>query len=436
MRYEPLPAKFHIANRAKLAQAIGPQAVAIIDTADVLSRPGDFEYPFRPDSDFYYLTGIDEPQSVLLLMPGHTNEKLREILFIHKTDEFHELWEGKRLSQDEAKSRSGVEAVMWLEELDGLLERALSQYQTVYLNNHPSVAPGPLNPSGRRALQLRRQLPTHQLKSATSLLGEFRTVKAPAEVAQIRRAISLTGKGLSRAWAVLKPGVPEYALEAELTAEFMRGGATGSGFSAIVAAGKNAATIHHHTGTSKVAPGELVLFDVGAEAGYYAADISRTVPVDGKFTPRQRAVYQAVLRAQSAGIAHHRPGTTILEIDEVMRKVLLEEVVKLGLVTAAAAAGPDAQQQLRQYYPHISHHLGLGVHDTGSPNIKLAPGMVVTCEPGLYLPEESLGVRLEDVILITDSGHEVLSSGIPSDPDHIEELLLRYRTSQTKRSRA
>ena len=198
-------------------------------------------------------------------------------------------------------------------------------------------------------------------------------------------------------------------------------------FSSIVATGKNATVIHSESGATQIQPSEMVLYDVGAETGYYSADISRVVPASGRFAPRQRQLYEAVYRVQQAGISLHKPGATILEIDNAMRKALAAELVKLKVLTPSQAKGKDAERHLRKYYSHISHHLGLDVHDTGSARDKFVPGMVVTCEPGLYLAEEGLGVRLEDDILITKTGHEVLSKAIPSAPDDIERLIQGYR---------
>ncbi len=425
MRYQPLPPEFHAANRQKLAQSIGPEAIAIIDTADVLRRRGDFEYPFRPDSNFYYLTGIDEPEAVLLLAPGHPNEHLREILFLRETDDTMALWTGPRLSKKAAAERSGVQAVLDLNELKNILKHLTRQFHTIYVNADAAPEPGPLGPAARRASFLRQQLPEHKLKSCLDFLGNQRTIKAPAEIAQIRQAIEMTRSGLEKAYATLGPNLPEYDLSAELLAEFTRRGATGPAFSSIVAAGKNATIIHATPGDSLVQKNDLVLFDTAAEAGYYAADISRTVPASGHFTPRQRAVYEAVYRAQQIGIALHKPGATILSIDAAMRKHLIKELVALQLITPAQAKGSSAAKHLHKYYPHISHHLGLDVHDTGDSKLTFAPGMVVTCEPGLYLAEEGIGVRLEDDILITSTGHEVLSGSIPSAPDDIEHLIAR-----------
>ncbi len=400
MRYQPLSPEFHTANRQKLAETIGPKAVAIIDTAEVIKRTGDFEYPFRPDSNFYYLTGIDESEAVLILAPGHPNKNMREILFLKETSEFIALWEGNRLTQEEGSERSGIKAVLWMTELEDFLDRLLTDFQTIYLNSEKTAA------------KFRDSHPLHELHSAVPALEEQRTIKAPEEVEQIRRAIDITRQGLTKAWSVMRPGLPEYALEADLTAQFTRAGATGSAFSAIIAAGKNATVIHYTGNDSPLGERDLVLFDVGAEAGYYAADISRTVPVSGTFSVRQKEVYEAVHKAQQAGIKAHKPGTTIREIDARMREVLTGEIAKLGL-----------KGELKEYYPHISHHLGLDVHDTGRPDQKLEPGMVVTCEPGLYLADEDIGIRLEDVVLITAHGHEVLSKDIPSAPADIEAAL-------------
>jgi Xaa-Pro aminopeptidase len=270
---------------------------------------------------------------------------------------------------------------------------------------------------------MRVQAPLHQLRSALPAIEKMRTIKDPAEVEQLRRAIDITGKGLRKAWSVMKPGLREYELEAELAAEYLRHGVTGHGFPSIVAAGDRATVIHYLNNDALVGPHDMVLFDTSAEVGWYGADISRTVPASGKFTDRQRAVYEAVWNTQQAAIKLTKPGTSVLSIDEHMRGLLLEELVKLKLITRAQADSKQSEQHLRKYYAHISHHLGLDVHDTGDPRLELKPGMVITCEPGLYVKEEGVGVRIEDDILITEDGCEVLSKDIPSDPDELDALL-------------
>lgn len=406
----PLSARFHIANRKAFAKAVGDSAVAVIDTAGPLAR-GDLEYPYRPDPNFFYLTGIAEPEAVLVIVPGHSNPGARELLFISGTSEHVGLWEGERLTPEAAAKISGIKTVLPLSELDFYLGRLLQNFQTVYLNADEALGPGPNTPAARRARAWRESLPLHQLCSALPALGRQRIIKDPVEIDQIRRAVAVTAAGLGAAWRILKPGRHEYELEAEIAGEFIRLGSDHS-FSPIVAAGQHATIIHYMKNAGRVGTRDLVLFDVGGLSNFYAADISRTVPASGKFTDRQRAVYEAVLRAQTAGIKACKPGATILSADEHMRTVLTEEVKKLGL-----------KGSLHDYYPHISHHLGLDVHDTGDPRTKLAPGMVVTCEPGLYLREEGIGVRLEDDIVITESGNEVLSAGIPSSPAELERIV-------------
>ncbi len=408
MRYQPLPASFHAKNRQNLAKSIGDEAIAIIDTADQLTRPGDYEYPFRPDSNFYYLTGVDEPEAVLVLVPGHANASARELLFISGTSDFVGQWEGDRLTPDAASARSGIKTVLSLDQLDFYLDRLCAQYQTIYLNAGESLSSPMPQPSKRRAQKLRRRAPMHQLKSALPLLGRQRTIKDPAEITQIQRAIDITAAGFTKAWAAAKPGVYEDALEAELIAEFTRQGAVPA-WPPIVASGPRTTVIHYSANSAKIGPGDLILIDTGAEAGYYAADISRTIPVNGHFTKRQRQIYTAVYDAQQAGIKLHKPGASVHSINEDMNRLLTESLAVLGL-----------KGELSEYYPHISHHLGLDIHDTGSARVIFEPGMVVTCEPGLYLKEEGIGVRLEDDILITENGYKNLSKNIPSDPELIE----------------
>ncbi len=419
MPHQPLPATFHAANRAALAASIGDDAIAIIDTADIVTRTGDADYPFRPDSNFYYLTGIDQPEATLVLVPGHSDPELRQLLFIKPTTAQAAQWIGEGLTQDQATRQSGITTVFWATELPELLDRLLPKYQTLYLNAAESLTSVKTSPALRRARYYRRQLPLHQYKSALPLLAAQRAIKAPAEIDQIRAAIAITAAGLAAAGAALCSGsrAPsqtdprESDLAAELTASYIRSGATHA-FNPIVAAGRNATIIHYMANSATIGQHDLVLLDTGAEVGYYAADISRTYPAAGRFTARQRAIYQAVYDAQAAAIKLHKPGATILDLDAVMRRHLSASLPKLGL-----------KQPLNHYYPHISHHLGLDVHDTGSARAALQPGMVVTCEPGLYIPEEGIGVRLEDDILITATGHELLSAAVPSAPDAIEALL-------------
>jgi Xaa-Pro aminopeptidase len=344
-------------------------------------------------------------------------------LFIKETDEFTAKWEGNLHTQEEAAQRSGIKQVFWLSELPRMLDRILAKYSTIYLNAEESLESNMPSPAKRRAATLRETFPLHTLRSAIPHLTRQRMIKAPEEVAQIRRAVDITRAGLLAAWAATRPGLAEYAVEAELTAAYLRHGATGQGFMPIIASGRGTTVIHYMHNDATIGDHDLVLFDTGAEAGYYAADISRTIPASGRFTPRQRALYEAVLRVQQAVIPLHKPGATIWGIDEFMRERLLEELVVLKILTATQAKSKAKFKLLHEYYGHISHHLGLDCHDSDDFRTPLKPGAVVTCEPGLYLREEGIGVRIEDDILITDIGCEVLSKAIPSAPDELEALM-------------
>jgi Xaa-Pro aminopeptidase len=420
----PLPATFHAANRRNLAQSIGADAIAIIDTADVLSRPGDYEYPYRADSNFFYLTGIAEPEAVLILVPGQASARGRELLFTSGTSEFVGTWEGDRLTPEEAAKRSGIQAVLPLDQLDHYLERILGRYRQVYLNAPEALSDVMPSPAKRRANHLHDTMPLHELRSALPLLAHQRMVKTTEELDQIRQAISITSAGLAQVWRTMRPGQHEYDLEAELTASFLHHGGAKHGFLPIIAAGPATTVIHYTKNTSRLAATDLVLCDIGAEHSLYSADISRTVPVAGRFTPRQRAVYEAVHRVQQAAMSLLKPGVHLPDYEEAVCDLVLQELVGLGLVTPAEAKSPRADALLRTFYPHAaSHHLGLDVHDVADYRQPLAAGMVVTVEPGIYIREEGIGVRLEDDILITETGHENLSAAIPSTADAIEQTL-------------
>lgn len=422
MKFTPLPAVFHAANRDRLVSSMEKGSIAIIDTLDLLTR-GDFEYPFHPDPNFYYLTGISEPEAVLVLVPDHPDKKFRQILFISGTTEFVGRWEGERLTPVRAAKLSGVDSVLQIHELDQILDRLTAKYQTVYLNTEESVLSPMTSPSLRRAADLRLKLPLHSFRSATKLIAELRIIKAEPEIDQIKQAIEITAGGLRAAMLGLRPGMSEYEVEAILGFEYTSRGAQGHGFMPVVASGSNATTIHYMKNDAVIGESDLVQFDTGAEVGWYSADISRCFPSSGRFTPRQRQVYEAVLRTQQAVIPLHKPGASVLSINERIQSLLLEELVNLKLISAADAGSKRALAHLSEYYPHISHHLGLDVHDTGGARVGFKPGMVVSCEPGLYIKKEGIGARIEDDILITNGEPVVLSAGVPSGVDEIEDLM-------------
>jgi Xaa-Pro aminopeptidase len=394
MRYQPLPAAFHTDRRHQLRQALPAGAVAMIDTNAQLARSRDTNMPFRPDSYFYYLTGIDQAGAVLVLT------KTDEWLFVTETNEQTRLWDGDSYNQAEAAQLSGVTKVQWAQELPEVQNRLLAEAAAVYLNCAELPAKDPAyQPAVQRRTQLKRRFSKLPVKSIRPILAPLRMVKQPAELVQMRRAAAITMAGFAHLQDLAQPGRHEYEIEAELTAAFLRQGANGHAYEPIVASGPGATTLHYIRNDRQLQAGELLLVDAGAEYGWYAADVTRTVAVGGAMTTRQQAVHDAVYEVQQAGIALMRPGALMADIEHQIGEMMTKQVAKLGLTGS-----------YRQYFPHAtSHFMGLDVHDVGDYQLPLAPGMVLTCEPGLYLAEEGIGVRIEDDILVTPDGPESLT---------------------------
>ncbi|HSX01796.1 MAG TPA: Xaa-Pro aminopeptidase [Candidatus Saccharimonadia bacterium] len=414
MRYQPLPAKFHADRRRQFMAQLPAGAVAIMDTNVQLVRSRDTHMPFRPDSYFYYLTGLDRPGAVLVLAGSE------EWLFIAETDEQMRLWDGEAYTLVEAKALSGVAQVAWLRELPARLRQLVRPGASVYLNytDAPGLPEAAYAPGALRARALRRPARGLRVSSARPALAAMRLIKQPAELAQLRQAAAITAAGFAQARRALRPELREYQLEAEFTAAFIAGGAAGHAYEPIVAGGPNATVLHYVRNDRPLAAGQLVLADVGAEYGWYAADVTRVWPVDGRLTPRQREIYQAVLEVQRAAIVLMRPGALMRDIEQAAGRHLTEQLVQLGILTRAQVTAKGGHQLYRAYCPHaISHSLGLDVHDVGDLSRPLQPGMVLTCEPGIYLKAEGLGVRLEDDILVTSHQPENLTVAIPIDPE-------------------
>jgi Xaa-Pro aminopeptidase len=398
----------------------------VVHAADVLPTSGDGTLRLQPASDLFWLSGIEQEESVLVLAPDAAEPAHREMLFLRQPNEHLATWEGEKLSKERAQETSGIAKVRWLSDLSGVLHGLMCEGDVVVLNaNEHERASTDVEP---RDLRLARQLiahyPLHRVERLAPLMRRLRAVKSPAEVELIRQAIDITDKGLRRMLAALKPGVMEYELEAELCAEFTRRRAT-MAYEPIIAAGKNACVLHYIDNDKPCRSGDLVLIDVGASYANYNADLTRTYPVSGRFTPRQRAVYDAVLRVLKSSIARAVPGTTPRDWKRASQVDMGEELLKLGLITAEQVANdsPD-EPACKKYFMHgLGHSLGLGVHDLAPMNGPFEPGWVITVEPGIYIPDEGIGVRLENDILITADGPVDLCSHVPIEPDEIESLL-------------
>jgi len=428
MRHAPLDPQLFVANRRRLLALLPPGALAIVHAADVLPTTGDGTLKLHPAGDLFWLSGIEQEESVLVLCPQATDPAAREMLFIRQPNEQLAIWEGDKLSLDRAREISGIARVRWLSELPAALHALMCESGTVWLNgNEHERAAGEVEDRDlRMARRLIAKYPLHRYERLAPLLRRLRAVKSPAEVALLRRAVDITDAGLRRVLSALRPGVMEYELEAELTAEFLRRRAR-MAYEPIVASGKNACVLHSIDNVAECRAGEIVLIDVGASYANYSADLTRAYPVGGTFTPRQRAVYEAVLRVLRSSIRRAVVGTSLRDWKRAAQVEMAEELVGLGLITAAEAAQDTAAEPAcRKHFMHgLGHSLGLGVHDIAPLDGPLEHGWVITVEPGIYIPEENLAVRLENDILVTGSGPVDLCEHVPIQPDEIESLLAR-----------
>jgi Xaa-Pro aminopeptidase len=395
--------------------------MAIIHSNDQMVRNGDQYFPFRQNSDLFYLTGIEQEMTVLLLTPG-VDPSMR--LFIRKPEPKLEIWEGRKLDQETASGISGIETVLWLDELDDVLKKVIKPSVKVYYNPREMGKFKPDYPSRdeRLVAGLMEDHPKKEFLMLAPLMTEFRLVKEPEEMDLIRESVRITDSGLERVLGFVKPGVYEYQVEAELTHEFIRHGSTGHAYPPIIASGGNACFLHNIRNDHLCRDGDLLLMDFGAEYANYAADCSRTIPVNGKFTSRQRELYQSTKRVFHYARSMMKPGTTIDELNREVGKMWEDEHQRLGLYTRNELSRQTKEDPLyKKYYPHgTSHFIGLDVHDAGGRQVVLKPGMVLSCEPGIYIPEEGTGLRLENDLFITESGNFDLMEDFPMDPDEIE----------------
>jgi Xaa-Pro aminopeptidase len=427
MKYSKISPELFIRNRIKLSERLGSQAVAILQSNDEMPRNGDQYFPFRQNSDFFYFTGIEQEQSALLICPDYPDEKMREILFIRKSDKNLEIWQGHKLTREEAKAISGIRTVKWMDEMEAVLRNIMISIDNIFVNipENPKFSPDVESHDTRYLKILQEKYPLHKYQRLAPLIAGLRMLKEKEEIEIIRKACEITGKAFQKVLKSVKPGMKEYEVEAELTHEFIRQGASGHAFAPIVASGKSACALHYVENDKVCNDGDLLLMDFGAEYANYAGDCSRTFPVNGKYTPRQRELYEAVLRVMKFARSLMVPGTTINKFHKEVCNRWEEEHFRLGLYTREDVVKHTGENPLWfNYYMHgTSHFMGLDVHDVGSKDAVFKPGMVLTCEPGIYIPEENTGIRLENDILITETGNIDLMENIPIEPDEIEQIM-------------
>ncbi len=426
MRYQKIDPELFCRNRNKLEKNLKPNSLAIIYSNDEMPRNGDQTFPFRQSSDMFYLSGLDQEKSILTLYPQHPDEKMREIAFITETDDHMVTWYGHKYSLKQASEISGIKTIKWLSQFDGVLRDFMSRAEYVYLNveENARFVTEVDSRTLRTVKKLKEAYPLHIYQRLAPILTELRLIKDPREIELLKKACDITGDAFQRVLKFVRPGIMEYEVEAEITHEFLRQGASGHSYPAIVASGVNNNILHYNQNDQRLEDGQLLLLDFGAEYANYAGDCSRTIPVNGKFTPRQKEVYNAVLRVFRQASKMLTPGTTIDNYHSQVIKFMEAELINLGLITQKDIDNQPADKPaFFKYYMHgTSHFIGLDVHDVGTKQTPLQKGMVLSCEPGIYIPEEGFGIRIENDIVV---GHEPidLMAHIPIEADEIEALM-------------
>ena len=427
MRSDPISPEFFVRNRENLRALLKPHSMVVLLANDIYPTNADGTMAFKQNSDLFYLTGVDQEETTLVLMPDAHDAKEREILFVKEANEHIAIWEGEKLTKEQARAATGIERIEWSHGLDAFLHRLVPQVEHVYLstNEHLRASVVVETRNARFIKDCQARYPLHRYERLAPLLHRLRITKDKEELKMIQRACDITEAGFRRLLGFIKPGVGEWEIEAELLHEFVRRGSRGFAYAPIIGTGKNACVLHYVENDKICRDGEMVLMDVAAEYAGWASDLTRTVPANGKFTKRQRDVYDAVLRVFRGANEILRPGNTPMEYQKQVIELMECELVGLGLFSAKEAReqGPD-KALVKKYFMHgTSHHLGLDVHDVCPPHEPFAEGMVFTIEPGIYIREEALGVRLENDIVIGKNTNFDLMGKIPIEAEEIEMLM-------------
>jgi Xaa-Pro aminopeptidase len=427
MRNVKMETGFFTQNRKNLAKILKPGSIAIVNSNDIMPTNADGTMKFKQNSDLFYLSGIMQEESVLLLFPDSKSERNREILFIRDYNKDLEVWEGKKLSVEEARGISGIQRVEGLSHFDDVLQDLVVACENIYLNsNEHDRAKRTVEDRDVRFIRMvKERYPLHNYMRLAPLLYGLRELKQPVEIELTQKACDISGKGFDRILKFVKPGVYEYEIEAEYAHEFIKNGEGFADYEPIIASGENSCFLHYIKNDDLCNDGDVLLLDVAAGCGLYNADMTRTIPVNGRFTKRQRSVYDAVLRALRGTIAEMKPGRTVQSLQITARELIAKELVDLKLVKTEDVKDLNKKSDnFKKYYPHdVSHFLGLSVHDVGGFDQEMKPGMILTCEPGIYIREEKLGVRLENDILITKEGNIDLMKSVPLEADEIEGIM-------------
>jgi Xaa-Pro aminopeptidase len=412
MKYLPLNPEIFIKNRQRFVNEMKPNSIAIFQSNDEMPMNGDALYSFKQNSDLFWLSGIVQEDSMVILFPDNPDLKFREVLVLVRPNELKEKWDGKRLRVAEAQAISGIKAIVWLDSLDGLLQQWIHLSDTIYLDTNENDRKASLirTRDYRYAEEIKARYPLHQYERAAKIMKELRAIKSPLEIEVLQKAIDITENTFRRLLKFIKPGVMEFEIEAEIWHSFLSQRATGPAYGSIIASGDRARTLHYINNDQECRSGELILMDFGAEYGGYNADLTRTVPVNGKFTRRQKAVYNACLHLHDYAKGLLKPGISINDYTEKIGEEATKQFLKIGLLKKSDIKNEDPENRAyRKYLYHgISHHLGIDVHDLGTKTAPIKAGMVFTVEPGIYIEQEQLGVRIENNVWVTKNGNKDL----------------------------
>jgi len=430
MKYHQIDRELFVANRAKFIQHMTSNTLAVFNSNDIYPISSDATMPFQQHRDIFYLSGVDQEESILVLFPTASNPAHREVLFLRETNETIAIWEGEKLTKTKAFETSGIKTVYWLNQFPTIFKQLMAEAQGIYLNTNEHLRANTEveTREDRFIKQVKIDYPAHQVYKSAPILHKTRSIKEAVELALMQTACDITEKGFRRVLGFVKPGVWEYEIEAEFAHEFLRNRSQGFAYTPIIASGKNACVLHYIENNQQCQAGDVMLLDVGAEYANYSSDLTRCIPINGRFTPRQKAVYNAVLHVKNEATKLLVPGTIMAEYHKQVGALMEEQLVNLGLISLEDIKNQDAAwPAYKKYFMHgTSHFLGLDTHDVGLWQEPIQANMVFTVEPGIYIPAEGLGIRLEDDVVVQANGApQNLMRNIPIEAEAIEELMNR-----------
>jgi Xaa-Pro aminopeptidase len=427
MKYLPLNKEIFIKNRQRFASRMEKNSIAIFVSNDEVPSNADALYHFKQNSDVIWLSGIAQEDTMVILFPDNPDPKFREVLVLVRPNELKEKWDGKRLRVKEAQEMSGIKTILWLDTIDGLLQPWIHLADTIYLDSNENDRKASLvrTRDYRYIDEMKSRYPLHNYARAAKIMKELRGIKTAEEIEVLQQAIDITDNTFRRLLKFIRPGVTEYEIEAEIFHSFLSQRSSGPAYNSIIASGDNARILHYVSNNQECKDGDLILMDFGAEYGHYCADLTRTVPVNGKFTRRQKTVYNACLHLHDYAKSLLKPGISIVNYTDKVGEEATQQFLKIGLLKKSDVKNEDPENRAyRKYLYHgISHHLGIDVHDLGTRTEPIKPGMVFTVEPGIYIEEEKMGIRIENSVWITKNGNKDLMKNIPITVEDIETLM-------------